>query len=374
MRSRLLSDPVPKTAAFLCVLAFGILCFGVRAEASSSRLSTFASLLSDRGLKGEEPDESERLPEDEEGDEDRLTSFSRLAGDTQGGSSAGRLSSFAALAGSLESGARTVTGATTDKRLLGFAQQMTATDAAYEKRYGAAKEDKFVVTNAPAGALELSEGDYSKAKKTASSDQLALPDEELQRIRAQEVMSRIEGMSDREILEQLVTEAVAAEQQKLSTEEQVVYDALYQVYGNDVKQEASWMSSLSRTTKWDEDTWNQFFPYDVPTDGRRMIDIGEYKLTAYCPCEICTGKNDGITKSGTRAKQGRTIAVDPAILTMGSELVIDGHVFTAEDTGSAIRGSHIDIYLDSHEQALAFGTKKAEVYLLWDPKKKSSRN
>lgn len=83
----------------------------------------------------------------------------------------------------------------------------------------------------------------------------------------------------------------------------------------------------------------------------------EVEATAYCPCEKCCGKTNGITATGTKATAGRTIAVDPKQIPYGTEVVIDGHTYVAEDCGGAIKGDHIDIFFDRHEDALAFGRK-----------------
>jgi len=94
--------------------------------------------------------------------------------------------------------------------------------------------------------------------------------------------------------------------------------------------------------------------------------VEEYELTAYCPCEICCGKySDGITYSGTHATYGRTIAVDPKVIPIGSTVYIDGiGIRIAEDIGGAIDGKHIDIYFDNHEDALDFGVQNANVIIL----------
>ena len=95
-----------------------------------------------------------------------------------------------------------------------------------------------------------------------------------------------------------------------------------------------------------------------------MRSLGRFTLTAYCNCSKCCGQwAGGPTKSGTMPKEGRTIAVDPRIIPLGSRVVINGHTYIAEDTGSAIKGNKIDVYFDSHSEALNFGRQSAEVFI-----------
>lgn len=110
---------------------------------------------------------------------------------------------------------------------------------------------------------------------------------------------------------------------------------------------------------------------DRPAQGFATLDreaLGEFKLTAYCPCVKCCGKSDGITATGTQATEGRTIAVDPSVIPYGSTVTLyyeDGtvHTYTAEDCGGAIKDKRIDVYFDSHQTALEFGVQNAMVYL-----------
>ena len=98
--------------------------------------------------------------------------------------------------------------------------------------------------------------------------------------------------------------------------------------------------------------------------------LGTFRITAYCSCKICCGKWSEYNKtySGTTPQAGRTIAVYENQIPIGSKVMIDGHIYTAEDTGSAIHENCIDIYYDSHKDALRFGVQKKEVFLITDIK------
>lgn len=84
-----------------------------------------------------------------------------------------------------------------------------------------------------------------------------------------------------------------------------------------------------------------------------------FTVTAYCPCEKCCGAYaNGYTATGEKATQGVTIAADPDVLPMGTEIELDGHTYTVQDTGGAIAGNRLDLYFDSHEDALQWGVRE----------------
>ncbi len=85
-----------------------------------------------------------------------------------------------------------------------------------------------------------------------------------------------------------------------------------------------------------------------------------YKITAYCPCSKCCGKTSGRTASGTTATAGRTVAASSKFA-FGTKLNIGGHVYTVEDRGGAINGNKIDIFVNSHAEALAWGVRYLSV-------------
>lgn len=89
-----------------------------------------------------------------------------------------------------------------------------------------------------------------------------------------------------------------------------------------------------------------------------------FKVTAYCACSKCCGKHaSGYTSSGTRATAGRTVATSSQF-SFGTKLLINGHEYTVEDRGGAITGNKIDVYMDSHADALAWGVRYLPVQVV----------
>lgn len=105
-------------------------------------------------------------------------------------------------------------------------------------------------------------------------------------------------------------------------------------------------------------------PYAEVVTLSNKESLGEFVITAYCPCEKCCGKYaDGMTASGTAATEGRTCAVDPEVIPLGTEIEIDGVKYVAEDVGGAIKGRRIDICFNDHRSAVQYGVKCKEVYV-----------
>ena len=63
------------------------------------------------------------------------------------------------------------------------------------------------------------------------------------------------------------------------------------------------------------------------------------------------------------AKQGVTVAADTNILPFGTVLLIDDKEYIVQDRGGAIKGNRIDVYFESHEEALQFGVQHKEIFM-----------
>lgn len=106
----------------------------------------------------------------------------------------------------------------------------------------------------------------------------------------------------------------------------------------------------------------------------RVLDV---EATAYTAGFESTGKHPGhpeygITASGLQVKEGH-IAVDPTVIPLHSKVYIEGYddigneyngFYTATDTGSAIKGNAIDIYMEENDEAYRFGRRPMKVYII----------
>lgn len=91
--------------------------------------------------------------------------------------------------------------------------------------------------------------------------------------------------------------------------------------------------------------------------------------SSYCACEKCCGKTDGITSSGAKAMAWHTVAAGKEY-PFGTIIYIpslqeqpNGGWFIVQDRGGAISSERLDIYLDSHSDALQYGRRMQECYI-----------
>ena len=105
-----------------------------------------------------------------------------------------------------------------------------------------------------------------------------------------------------------------------------------------------------------------------------LQELGNYSLTAYCPCKICCEQfaASPVNKTGAigvGVYEGITVAVDPKKIPYGTKLYIEGvGVRIAADCGGAIKGNKIDVYYTSHKEAIQSGLAHTErkVYIIKD--------
>lgn len=97
------------------------------------------------------------------------------------------------------------------------------------------------------------------------------------------------------------------------------------------------------------------------TAGKKGNYLGSFTTTAYCNCTKCSG-GSGKTYSGTIPKANHTISADISRYPIGTKLMIGDIIYTVEDIGTGVYGNRLDIYFDTHQQALDYGMKTVDVY------------
>ena len=110
------------------------------------------------------------------------------------------------------------------------------------------------------------------------------------------------------------------------------------------------------TDSYDSDSGEESYNSDTSSG----TYLGNFTLTAYCNCAQCCGTAGNPTASGVMPVSGHTVAMGD--VPFGTELLINGTVYTVEDRGTPY--GHVDIYFDTHAEAEAFGLQYADVYQL----------
>ena len=104
------------------------------------------------------------------------------------------------------------------------------------------------------------------------------------------------------------------------------------------------------------------------SDANGQWQTVQMRVTAYCPCPKCCGNySDGITASGHEISQGDLFAAADKMYPFGTEMIIPGYrsqgseVVEVLDRGGVIRGNRLDVFFNSHQEALNWGVRYLDV-------------
>ncbi len=89
-------------------------------------------------------------------------------------------------------------------------------------------------------------------------------------------------------------------------------------------------------------------------------------VTAYCPCPKCCGRySDGVTACGHKMHPGDSFVAADKKYPFGTEMIIPGYKSDQSvkvlDRGGAICGNRLDVFFDSHKEALEWGVRNLDV-------------
>jgi 3D (Asp-Asp-Asp) domain-containing protein len=104
--------------------------------------------------------------------------------------------------------------------------------------------------------------------------------------------------------------------------------------------------------------------YNERKEVKQVFDVTAYTAGYESTQKRKGDKGYGLTASGVYVKEGRTIACPPS-MEFGTKVKIEGiGLRTCEDRGSAIKTGHLDLYMDSVNEALNFGRQKLTVEII----------
>lgn len=164
-----------------------------------------------------------------------------------------------------------------------------------------------------------------------------------------------------------------------STKNEAITESVYEIIKEDKNEEK--ISNKEEQNQEKKENKNVVKYKELREDNppSEYIKTIEVKATAYCLCKKCCGKNPdspnyGKTSSGIKIIPGtgmKVIAVDPNVIPLNSKVYVEGlngawdyGTAIAADTGSAIKNNKIDLYMDTHKEALEWGRKTVKVYVL----------
>jgi 3D (Asp-Asp-Asp) domain-containing protein len=98
-------------------------------------------------------------------------------------------------------------------------------------------------------------------------------------------------------------------------------------------------------------------------DGWRTVRM---RVTAYCPCRKCCGKHsDGLTASSHRIRRGEKFVAADKKYDFKTKFIVPGYnqgrAVEVLDRGGAIRGNRLDVFFNSHKEAMEWGLKYIDV-------------
>lgn len=109
-----------------------------------------------------------------------------------------------------------------------------------------------------------------------------------------------------------------------------------------------------------EETTKEVEQVKETSESSEVSNLGTHMVvesTSYC--------QGSVTATGTQARWG-VIAVDPNVIPFGTKVYIPqfDKVFIAEDTGGAIKGNKIDIFMENSDDAINWGRRNIDIYIL----------
>jgi 3D (Asp-Asp-Asp) domain-containing protein/LysM repeat protein len=101
---------------------------------------------------------------------------------------------------------------------------------------------------------------------------------------------------------------------------------------------------------------------------KTVVEAGDTRSVEATAYTVESAGGNGITTIGidlNKNPDAKVISVDPNVIPLGTKVYVEGYGHAiAGDTGSAIKGNKIDVYLPTEEEALNWGRRTVNVTIL----------
>ncbi|SCH66765.1 MULTISPECIES: 3D domain-containing protein [unclassified Romboutsia] len=136
-------------------------------------------------------------------------------------------------------------------------------------------------------------------------------------------------------------------------------------YTLDKNEELQIISSEGNWTKVIHNNQTGYIYSKYVTKDTKDIEVSDIENYSSITVKATAYAGDTITSTGTTPKWG-TIAVDPNVIPYGTKVYIPEFdmIFIAEDTGSAIKGNRIDIFMYTEDNCNQWGVRNIEIYII----------
>lgn len=203
---------------------------------------------------------------------------------------------------------------------------------------------------------------HLEEQETELQSMISLLEEEKSSILEEQEALKIQAQLKAEQEEQERQQAQAAAKEKQQEQEQKQKEEQEQSsqQNNEPSQEESAPSNETASSPSTESS--------TPSESAKPSNSGNWRsFTATAYTAYCAGCS-GVTFTGIDLRanpNAKVIAVDPNVIPLGSRVEVKGYgTFTAGDTGGAIKGEKIDIFMPDRSDALSFGRQTVQIRVL----------
>ncbi len=212
-------------------------------------------------------------------------------------------------------------------------------------------------------------GEYDRVGK--SMEEVITPDDRIAVVRVEKVTDVVEESIDFAIEKKTDSSLLKGKEKVVTTGKKGTVERTFEVVkenGQVVSKTLQKENVVKKPTKQVVAVGTKVITASVSRNNSAAPSRGkEFYVTATAYTANCSGCS-GVTATGLNLKanpSSKVIAVDPSVIPLGSKVWVEGYGYAiAADTGGAIKGNKIDVFISSKSQAASWGRKKVRIKVL----------